>query len=119
MKKSNNNINTGKILDDYLTKNRIAKASLGRKINRDRVSVLRYTQNISIQTGILLDICHALKYNFFQDLANALPRDFAFQEVIDTERIAIENERQALIEKLKNENNTLKIQNELLMKIKG
>ena len=118
MKKSKHNINTGKLLDDYLRKNRIAKTSLAADINRNKVSVLKYTQNISIQTGILIDICYALKYNFFQEMANLLPKEFDFTPVIDKEKVARENDLQALLAQLQEENKILKIQNELLMKIK-
>lgn len=76
MKRSNYNIDTGRLIQLYLNDKRISKTSLGNKINRSGVSVLRYTQNFSIQTGILLDICHALQHNFFQDMADQLPKDF-------------------------------------------
>ena len=118
MNKSKNNIDTGKMIADYLIKNRIAKSDLGTDINRTGVAVLRYTYNSSIQTGILLDICHALKHNFFQELANQLPKDFTVPENIDTEKQSFDKSQQALIEQLNEENKVLKIQNELLMKIK-
>ena len=118
MKKSKHNIDTGKLLDDFLRKNRITKTDLAANINRNKVSVLKYTQNVSIQTGILIDICHALKYNFFQDLANALPKDFDSLPVVDNEKAARENNQQILIAHLQEENKILKIQNDLLMKIK-
>ncbi|MGV9002420.1 hypothetical protein [Flavobacterium sp.] len=76
MKTSMNNIDTGRMIQMHLNMHRISKTSLGRKINRTGISVLRYTQNWSIQTGILLDISHALKHNFFQDMADQLPKDF-------------------------------------------
>ena len=77
MKPSKNNIDTGIMIEKYLSKHRIPKTSLGKDINRTGISVLRYTQNFSIQTSILLDICHALKHNFFQEIADQLPADFA------------------------------------------
>lgn len=64
------------MIEKYLSKHRIPKTSLGKDINRTGISVLRYTQNFSIQTSILLDICHALKHNFFQEIADQLPADF-------------------------------------------
>jgi DNA-binding Xre family transcriptional regulator len=65
------------MIERYLFMNRISKSSLGKKINRTGISVLRYTENVSIQTGILLDICHALQHNFFQDIADRLPSEFS------------------------------------------
>lgn len=118
MKKSKHNIDTGKLLDDFLRKNRIAKTSLAADINRNKVSVLKYTQNESIQTGILIDICYALKYNFFQEMADAMPKEFEYTPNIDPEKVARENNQQTLMAQLQEENKILKIQNELLMKIK-
>ncbi len=77
MKTSMHLIDTGIMLLKHLNKHRITKSSLGKNINRTGISVLRYTQNYSIQTGILLDICHALQHNFFQDIADQLPKDFS------------------------------------------
>ena len=62
MKTSMHLIDTGIMLLKHLNKHRITKSSLGKNINR---------------TGILLDICHALQHNFFQDIADQLPKDFS------------------------------------------
>lgn len=108
MKKGKNNIDTGKLLSAVLSKNKINKSALGRAIHRDGVSILKYTQNESIQTGILLELCYALKHNFFQDIANQLPNTFTVNEHKDEE-----------LEALKEEIKVLKIQNELLIKLKS
>ncbi len=108
MKQGSNNIDTGKLLSNFFSKNKINKAQVGRAVNRDGVSILKYTQNESIQTGILLELCYALKHNFFQDIANQLPNTFTVNEHKDKE-----------IEVLKEEIKVLKIQNELLMKLKS
>lgn len=108
MKKGKNNIHTGKLLSAIISKNKVKKSTLGKTINRDGVSILKYTQNSSIQTGILIELCYALKHNFFQDIANQLPDSFS-----------VENHQQSEIEILKEEIKVLKIQNELLMKMRS
>ena len=108
MKKGSNNIDTGKLLSNFFSKNKIKKAQVGRAVNRDSVSILKYTQNSSIQTGILIELCYALQHNFFQDIANQLPDTFSGNEH-KQEEIAI----------LKEEIKVLQIQNELLMKLKS
>ncbi|NJM80714.1 MAG: hypothetical protein HC854_15895 [Flavobacterium sp.] len=108
MKKSKNNIDTGKLLSDIISKNKINKSELGKAINRDGVSILKYTQNESIQTGILIELCYALEHNFFQDIANQLPNTFTGNEHKNEE-----------LEALKEEIKVLKIQNEVLMKIRS
>jgi DNA-binding Xre family transcriptional regulator len=112
---SKNNIDTGKLLHDFMQKNKIVKTQLGKEINRNPLSILNYTKNISIQTGILIEICHALKHNFFRDIADQLPNDFTRTKPDD---LTLINEKDQLIAELKEENKILKIQNELLMKIR-
>jgi len=51
-------------------------------------------------------------------MANALPRGFAFNEIIDPEKVAFEKGQRELIAQLQEENKILKVQNEILMKIK-
>ncbi len=36
----------------------------------------RFIRKPSIQTSILIDICYAMNYNIFQEIANALLADF-------------------------------------------
>jgi DNA-binding Xre family transcriptional regulator len=100
---SDNNIDTGIMIEKYLKKHRISKTSLGKKINRTGISIFRYTENISIQTGILLDICHALKHNFFQDMADQLPKDFTVSNIppADNRLPAWEKETAELKERIK------------------
>ncbi|WP_445709881.1 hypothetical protein [Flavobacterium sp.] len=108
MKKGKNNIDTGTLLSDFISKNKINKSELGKTINRDGVSILKYTQNGSIQTGILIELCYALKHNFFQDIANQLPDNFSAK-----------THKKEEIDALKEEIKVLKIENELLMKLKS
>jgi hypothetical protein len=112
MNYSKNNINTGRMLNDYFIKNRIVKDQVGRDINRNGKGVGAFVKNGSIQTGILIDICYALQHNFFQDIANKLPKDFGVDKTLDA---ANENSILQILE----ENKILKIQNELLMRLKG
>jgi DNA-binding Xre family transcriptional regulator len=103
MKVSENNIDTGMLIQKHLNRHRISKTYLGKKINRTGISIFRYTENVSIQTGILLDICHALKHNFFQDIADQLPKEFAVNNVpVDDVRLPIwEKETAELKERIK------------------
>ena len=115
MLKSKNNINTGTLLGDYVNKNKIIKTDLGVAIGRNGLAILQYMRNESIQTGILIDICYALKHNFFKDIANQLPDDFTTTNPTDKSLIS---EKDQLIAELQEEVKVLKIQNEVLMKKK-
>ncbi len=115
MIKSKNNINTGALLETYVYKNKITKTDLGLAIGRNGLAILQYMRNDSIQTGILLDICYAVKHNFFKDIANQLPDDFTTTNPADKSLIS---EKDQLIAELQEEVKVLKIQNEVLMKKK-
>ena len=107
------NINTGALLDVFLKKNRISKAVLGRGIGRrSGLSVFQYINSSSMQTGILLDICYALKHNFFQDMAHLLPADFTVSE-------DLKSGKDLRIAELEEENKVLKIQNEILLRVRN
>ena len=116
MKKSKNNIDTGALLDKYIQQHRIVKTELGAEIKRNGLAILQYTRNASIQTGILIDLCYALKHNFFRDIADQLPEEFTITKATDN---SLFTEKDQLIAQLQEENKVLKIQNELLMKVKG
>lgn len=112
MKKSKHNIDTGVLLNDFIEKRFVNRTELADKINRTAQSITKYTQNRSIQTEILIEICHALEHNFFQDIAHQLPENFTVNPQWNS----------AYMQRLKDleqENTVLKIQNELLMKLKG
>lgn len=112
MKKSKHTIDTGVLLADFIEKKFVNRTELAHKINRTNQMITRYTQNGSIQTSILVDICHALQHNFFQDIAHQLPENFTVNPQFNssyTQRL----------KDLEQENAVLKIQNELLMKLKG
>lgn len=115
MLKSKNTIDTGALLEAYVYTNKITKVDLGAAIGRSGLAILRFMRNESIQTGILLDICYALKHNFFKDIANQLPDDFTTTNPKDKSLIS---EKDQLIAQLQEENKVLKIQNELLMMMK-
>jgi DNA-binding Xre family transcriptional regulator len=112
MKTSKNNINTGVLLTDFIEKRFVNRTELATKINRTAQSITKYSQNSSIQTNILIEICHALEHNFFQDIANQLPENFT----INPQWNSAYTQR---LKDLEKENEVLKIQNELLMKLKG
>lgn len=113
MKKSKNNIDTGRLIENFMTINRISKAQLGRDIDRSGSTVLSYTENNSIQTGILLDICHAFKHNFFKDIADSLPEDFTYTKPKNNEFVT---EKDQLIAQLQEELRTMSIENNLMKK---
>ena len=112
MKKTKFNIHTGSLLSNHLTRKFINKTELATTINRNPQSVTNYCQNASKQTKILMEICHALEHNFFQDIASQLPDIYTFNPELTSTYLQ-------RLKDLEKENEVLKIQNELLMKIRG
>jgi len=101
---------TGAMLRKYVDENRIRQAGWARKQNIKSDNVRKYLKRKSIRTDTLFKICHVLSYNFFYDLALALPQEFRHALTADQQRISV----------LEKEIETLRIQNELLERmVKG
>jgi hypothetical protein len=66
----------GQLLVTYYKKKKIFQAPLARDMNRTVATMVSYKKNSSMQTAILWELCHVLRYNFFADLAAELPVTF-------------------------------------------
>lgn len=110
---TSNTINTGKMLEDYMTANTISLTALAKKLNRMTNSVVRYRENTSIGTNMLETMCHQLKHNFFADIAAQLPADYSTSVKPDTTK----DDR---IAQLEHENALLKAEKAVLLEaLKG
>ena len=81
----------GSLIKSYIDRNKIVKAALARKVNRTDSGVLRLQKQASLQAGIILELSHALKHNFFADIAAQLPATYTTDapvDTTDTEKIA-------------------------------
>lgn len=79
----NSEIHIGDLIKQYLTVNKISRAALARKISVSDASVLSYQKRAGGNTATLIVLSHALKHNFFADLAALLPADYSKNEPID------------------------------------
>ena len=70
-------LHTGNLLTRYYEAHRTRKNALARVLNRHKNTIFSYEKNATIQTAILWEICHALKHNFFLDIACKLPAEFS------------------------------------------
>ena len=92
--------NTGELLKIFFKQRRIRKAALARLMNRSFNTLSTYQKNDTMQTAILWEICHALKHNFFTDIAVQLPSTYTTQAPADTtqdDRIAALEQEIALL----------------------
>lgn len=101
----------GNALQAYFERHRTYQAALARAINRKPKTLYQYKKNHSMQAAILWELSHALKHNFFADIASELPTTFTR----NSEAIPPDNEAQ--IANLEAELSRLQIQNDLLLKI--
>lgn len=101
----------GTLLRTYMDKNRIYQAALARAVQRNYRTLIQYKNNHSLQAAIIWELSHALKHNFFADLADALPDTFT----CDSDNIP--NEKDEQIASLQAEVVRLQQDKELLLRI--
>lgn len=76
----------GQLFENYLKQNKISKASLARAIDRSDNAILYFQKKSSIQASIIMELCHALKHNFFMDIASQLPAAYTTTAVADQDK---------------------------------
>lgn len=79
-------INIGQMLKDYFKKRRTGKSALARRIGRTDNAILNYQKRPSLQSGIIIELSHALKHNFLADMAYLLPAEYTNDVPIDTSK---------------------------------
>ena len=99
--KTNTGINLGDfhfghLFKSFIKSRKISKASLARKISRDDSTILYYQKHASVQIAIVWQLSHALKHNFFADIAAQLPSTY-------TSNVSIDNSKDLRIAQLENE----------------
>lgn len=97
--------NTGEMLKVVYKKRRIYKAALARKIKRRASTLASFSKNHTIQTAVLWELSHALKHNFFADIAAQLPAEYATNveaNTTNTDRITQLERQVELLEAEKN-----------------
>jgi hypothetical protein len=91
-------LHVGNMLHDLYKKRRIFQSALARKMNRRYETVFKYQKKSTIQVAILWELSHALKHNFFYDIANMLPAEYDSTVIKDT---TLDNEIVMLKEQIK------------------
>ena len=95
---------TGNLLRSYFSEKRIHKAALARLLNKNYKSLLDLEKRSNIQTSILWALSHALKKNFFEDIARQLPESYASPSLLEKSQaqkiVELERENEILTNQL-------------------
>jgi len=73
----------GEIIRQYLKTNKISSAALARKLNVGDGTILSYQKSSGGNNATLIILSHALKHNFFADIAALLPKTYSSTAPID------------------------------------
>src|SRR6478609_6340069 len=103
-------LHVGKMLKDYMSHRNLKKSDVANSIGIPSTAVYAYEKSTSLQTGNIMRFCHALKYNFFMDIANSLPKEYDSGKLVACER----DEKMARMEE---EIKTLKLENKLMKEL--
>lgn len=101
-------VHVGHLVWWHLNKTRQPRALLATVTNRSLTTISRQLRKPSMQVAELFEFCHAVKHNFFEELAARLPAEYsaAASQVVE-KHAAMEEE----INRLLQENEALKKEN--------
>ncbi|MBJ7428212.1 MAG: hypothetical protein JHD28_04545 [Bacteroidia bacterium] len=85
---------------------------MDRSIQKPQNTTVRYQKQESLQSSVLMALCHALKHNFFADIAALLPQEYTTNAPTNSEQtnkiaeleqeiIMLNREKNLLLEALK------------------
>ena len=102
---------TGKMISDCITNNRVYKSALTRYASVKYKTLVGYTKQKNLSTHNLYAMSMALKHNFFADIAATMPSTFmpVSPENNATEVIALQSRVTALEIEVKTLENALRI----------
>lgn len=101
-------VHIGAMIRAFIIKNNVSRTNTARKMGLPNTVFYAYENRASLHTSNLMRICDAFQYNFFMDVANALPESYAFDKTLRTSKDFIIEEQKAEIMKLKFENDLMR-----------
>jgi DNA-binding XRE family transcriptional regulator len=109
-----NPIHIGKMIQARLVQLLIKRSTLAKSMGVPHSTIYAYEKRPSCSTDNLLRFCHALRYNFFADVARTLPAEYSHAAGSPNDHATVRSQddiiaQQAeLIKQLSIENNLLK-----------
>jgi hypothetical protein len=77
---------TGKMLKQFVRKNRLFQSGWARQQGVYPTTIARYLKNPTMRVDTLFTICQVLQYNFFREVADLLPDQFPPVKTDDTKK---------------------------------
>jgi transcriptional regulator with XRE-family HTH domain len=102
------NLHIGNMIKNYIDQKNLVRSDVARTLNTPNTAIYAYEKRDSLKTSTILRLCYALKYNFFMDIANSLPRDFEQSATLSSDKDNLIKQQATEINKLQLENNLLK-----------
>jgi plasmid maintenance system antidote protein VapI len=101
-----NPIHTGGLIKKIIEQKNLSPTKMAVGIGIPNTAIYAYEKRSSIQTSILVNLCHAAKHNFFKDIANQFPNEYTQDATSSSEQeiVALKKE----IERLMYENNLMR-----------
>lgn len=103
-----NTFHFGNMLKAYVVQRNLVRTDIARKMNTPSTAIYSYEKREALLTSTIWRICHALRYNFFMDIAHSLPADYGQSATLAAPKDDLIKLQAAEIAKLKLENDLLK-----------
>lgn len=101
-----NGIHTGQLIKKIIEQKNLSPTKMALSIGIPNTAIYAYGKRKSIQTSILINLCHAARHNFFKDIANQLPNDYTQDAMSSSEQEIVGLKKE--IERLQYENSLMK-----------
>lgn len=96
------------MIKNYIDGKNLKRSAIANLLQTPNTAIYAYEKRDSLKTSTVMRICHALKYNFFMDIANSLPTDYEYNHDLSVTKDGVIAQQQTEITRLSNENNLLK-----------
>ncbi len=100
----------GRMLSQYIEHKNYKRSTVAEKAGMFSSAIYAFEKQPSMQTATLLRLSHGLKYNFFMDIANSLPREYEHGQIVVSEM-------QELLARQAEEIKNLKLENQLMKEL--
>lgn len=98
----------GNMIKNCIDSKNLKRSALAQLLHTPNTAIYAYEKRDSLKTSTVMRICHALKYNFFMDMANSLPQEYEYNRSLSGAKDGLIDQQSAEILRLNNENRLLK-----------